>query len=195
MLIFGAPWHLPPAWGDIPTWITGVATAVLAVFAIVTAWYARQAFRKQSQEVGDQASMLKVQSKQLTQQRKINARQTKVLKLQARELRESLDERKREAEQRKIAQAAKVFVSKADSSYAPGRPVRNIRNTRRRCNGCVDRYHQNPGRSRRGVASRRNDHRELKRSAHLRHPTQVAPRLRWSRLSEPRTNRHGHAWR
>ena len=51
MLIFGSPWHLPPAWGDIPTWITGVATAVLAIFAIVAAYYARRAFLKQSQEV------------------------------------------------------------------------------------------------------------------------------------------------
>ena len=33
------------------TQLTAVATAVLAVFAIVTAFYARQAFRKQSQEV------------------------------------------------------------------------------------------------------------------------------------------------
>jgi hypothetical protein len=51
LLIFGSPWHLPPAWGDIPTWITGIASTVLAVFAVVTASYARQAFLKQSQEV------------------------------------------------------------------------------------------------------------------------------------------------
>ncbi len=42
---------------------TAVATAVLAVFAIVTAWYARKAFLKQSKEVSDQASMLEIQSK------------------------------------------------------------------------------------------------------------------------------------
>ncbi len=42
---------------------TAVATAILAVFAIVTAWYARKAFLKQSQEVSDQASMLEIQSK------------------------------------------------------------------------------------------------------------------------------------
>ena len=34
-----------------PTQLTAVATTVLAAFAIVTAWYARRAFRKQSQEV------------------------------------------------------------------------------------------------------------------------------------------------
>ena len=38
-----------------------VATAVLAVFAIVTAWYARRAFLKQAKEVSDQAEMLELQ--------------------------------------------------------------------------------------------------------------------------------------
>jgi hypothetical protein len=33
LLVFGVPWHLPPAWGDIPTWI-------LAVGAAATAWIA-----------------------------------------------------------------------------------------------------------------------------------------------------------
>ena len=36
------------------TQLTGAATAALAVFAIVTAWYARKAFLKQSKEVSDQ---------------------------------------------------------------------------------------------------------------------------------------------
>lgn len=30
-LIFGSPWHLPPAWGDIPTWILALG-AILAGF-------------------------------------------------------------------------------------------------------------------------------------------------------------------
>jgi hypothetical protein len=79
LLVSGEPWHLQSAWGDIPTWITGVFTAILAVFAIVTAYYARQAFIKQSQEVSDQAEMLKVQSdrlglqeRQFEDQRRIN---------------------------------------------------------------------------------------------------------------------------
>lgn len=46
--------------------------AVLALFAIITAVYAVRAFRKQSQEVSDQATMLKVQSEQLAEQRRIN---------------------------------------------------------------------------------------------------------------------------
>ena len=79
LLVSGEPWHQQSAWGDIPTWITGVFTAILAVFAIVTAYYARQAFIKQSQEVSDQAEMLKVESdrlglqeRQFEDQRRIN---------------------------------------------------------------------------------------------------------------------------
>ena len=37
MLVFGSPWHLPPAWGDIPTWITAIATVGLLIGAIITA--------------------------------------------------------------------------------------------------------------------------------------------------------------
>jgi hypothetical protein len=37
---------------EVATWVTAVATVVLAVFAVITAWYAREAFRKQAQEVG-----------------------------------------------------------------------------------------------------------------------------------------------
>ena len=101
------------------TQLTAVATAVLAVFAIVTAFYARQAFRKQSQEVSaierqvkdqqeltrQQAELLKIQSgrlelqgQQLDDQRKVNAGQAEVLKLQADDLRESLAARQRAAE-------------------------------------------------------------------------------------------------
>lgn len=74
MLIFGSPWHLPPAWGDIPTWVTAIATMGLLIGAIITARYAIKAFRKQSEE--------------LEEQREIN-------KLQAQDLEESLKERKR----------------------------------------------------------------------------------------------------
>jgi len=51
MLIFGSPWHLPPAWGDIPTWISAIATIGLLTGAIITARYAILAFREQSREV------------------------------------------------------------------------------------------------------------------------------------------------
>lgn len=95
--------------------ITAVATAVLAAFAIVTAVVAGLAFRKQAQELRDQAALLEVQSGQLETQRQqladqqaLSARQTGVLELQATELRESLDERKHQADEQRMAQADQV---------------------------------------------------------------------------------------
>ena len=67
--------------------------------------------------IGQQAELLQVQSgqlevqrQQLDDQRAINASQAEVMELQAQELRESLDERKREAEARRAAQASQVFI-------------------------------------------------------------------------------------
>ena len=96
---------------DVPGWITAVGTALLAVFAILTTIYAVRAFRKQSQEVSHQAEMLRVQSEQLAEQRKVNAEQIRVLGLQAAELHASLEERKREAVERKNAQARQVLIA------------------------------------------------------------------------------------
>jgi hypothetical protein len=94
MLIFGSPWHLPPAWGDIPTWITAIATTGLLIGAIITARYAIKTFHEQSEQLKDQ--------------RQINAKQTTVIELQTRELSASLAERQRQARQLKRAQASKV---------------------------------------------------------------------------------------
>ena len=93
------------------TQLAAVATTVLAVFAIVTGIYAVRAFRKQSQEVSDQAEMLRLQSEQLDEQRKVNAEQIRVLALQAAELGESLAKRKREAVERRNAQASQVSIA------------------------------------------------------------------------------------
>jgi hypothetical protein len=131
---------LPAMSVDLSAEITAIATAALAVFAIVTAFYARQAFRKQSQEVSaierqvkdqqeltrQQAELLKVQSgqlelqrEQLDDQRKANAGQAEVLKLQADELRESLAARQRAAEEQRKAQASKVFIEEAEGLSRP----------------------------------------------------------------------------
>jgi hypothetical protein len=104
---------------EVATWVTAVATVALAVFAVFTAVYARRAFLKQSQEVSDQGRMLKVQSDQLNEQRKLNEKQTPVLELQSRELRESLNERERERDDRKRSQAAGV-VTWLEKGRAPG---------------------------------------------------------------------------
>jgi hypothetical protein len=104
---------------DLSGEITAIATAALALFAIVTAAFAILAFRKQSQEVRDQAEMLMVQSAQLAEQQKLGQKQTEVLELQASELRESLDERKRESEQRRSAQASRAYLALETSVPRP----------------------------------------------------------------------------
>lgn len=105
------------------TQLTAVATVVLAVGAIVTAFFAFRAFRKQSQEVSEQGRMLTIQSAQLDEQRRINAEQTKVLELQKDELRASLEERRREAVDRRRFQASRVFIS-AEPAHREGEPIR-----------------------------------------------------------------------
>jgi hypothetical protein len=124
--------------------LAAAATAVLAVFAIVTAWYARRAFLKQSQEVAaietqvadgqqltrQQGELIQVQTGQLDalrgqleEQRKASGAQAEVLELQAAELRESLAERTRQAEQMRRAQAARVFLT--EEPFASGADRRN----------------------------------------------------------------------
>lgn len=96
LAVFGKPWGLPPAWGDMPEWITAIATIGLLIGAIITARYAIKAFAKQSDQLEDQ--------------RKLNAEQTKVLKLQADELRASVEQREREARERHRTQASRIFI-------------------------------------------------------------------------------------
>jgi hypothetical protein len=112
MAVAGKVWHLPPDWGDVPTWL-------LTAGAAVTAWYAVRAFSEQHREVtaieqqvkdaqqlaAQQATLLELQGKQLdtqreqlAEQRELNERQSKVLELQAEDLRESILERKRETD-------------------------------------------------------------------------------------------------
>jgi hypothetical protein len=113
------------------TQLTAVATAVLAAFAIATAWYARQAFRKQSQEVTaierqvtdgqetarQQAELLKIQAEhlevlraQLDDQREASAAQAGVLKLQADELRAAADARALQSLERRQQYASTVVA-------------------------------------------------------------------------------------
>lgn len=115
-------------------WMTAVATGLLAAFAVVTAWYARKAFREQAKELGvlqrqveTTRDMLEVQSDQLDYQQRqfnaqkaLNAKQTTVLELQARELEGSLDERKRQAGEQRQAQASQV-AAWFGSQHVPAR--------------------------------------------------------------------------
>jgi hypothetical protein len=85
------------------TWFTAIATGILAIFAVVTAWYAREAFREQSEEV-------RTLKAQLKDQEDLNIKQAPVLQLQAKELQESIEERRRDREENERRQATQVAV-------------------------------------------------------------------------------------
>jgi hypothetical protein len=109
---------------EAASWVSAIATVILAVGAIITAVLAKRAFDKQSEEVRilqqqaeDSAGMLKIQAGQLDAQheqlhslQKVGEKQIEVLGLQSIDLRESLEERKREAEGTRSAQASRVFL-------------------------------------------------------------------------------------
>jgi hypothetical protein len=61
-----------PGWTDI---LTAIGTAVLAVFAIVTAVYARKAFLKQSQEVA-------AIERQVADEQELTRQQAKLIEIQ-----------------------------------------------------------------------------------------------------------------
>ncbi len=63
-----------------------------------------------------QSDQLDAQHDQLESLRKVNEKQIEVLGLQAADLRESLDERKRETEELRSAQAARVFISQMNGT-------------------------------------------------------------------------------
>jgi hypothetical protein len=123
------------------TLFIAIATTVLAVGSGFTAWYARRAFKKQSETVADgremlqkQNDMLEVQSDrlevyrtQVADQHKINERYSEVLGLQAREIQASLDQRKQAAEEERRSQAAKVttWLARSDDDGAWEARIRN----------------------------------------------------------------------
>ena len=100
------------------TQLTAVATATLAVFAILTTIYAIRAFRKQSQEVSDQASMLEVQSSRL----ELQERQFEEQRTINRKRDELFDKELRESKQRTLTierQQAELIDLKPSSAMRP----------------------------------------------------------------------------
>lgn len=75
LLIFGAPWHLPADWGDVPTWL-------VALFALIAGWvglYQLRILREQfSEEVNLNAKRDELMDNWLTeaQRRSISERRT-----------------------------------------------------------------------------------------------------------------------
>lgn len=66
-----------------------------------------------------QSDQLDAQHDQLASLQKVNEKQLEVLGLQATDLRESLDERKRDAQERHRAQASRVFIWEERSTSDP----------------------------------------------------------------------------
>ena len=98
------------------TQLTAVATAILAAFAIVTAWYARRAFREQSREVRAIEQQVKDAQELSRQQAELLTVQSGQLELQ----RQQLDDQ-REAQRR--SQAAKVTAWLDKVSRMTGEPT------------------------------------------------------------------------
>ena len=83
--------------------LTAIGTVVLAVFAVVTAWYARKAFREQFKEV-------RAIEQQVEDGRKVAKQQADLLKVQSDQL--ELQQRQFDEDQygRRRVQAAQVFI-------------------------------------------------------------------------------------
>jgi hypothetical protein len=114
---------------DLSGEITAIATVVLAVFAIVTAYYARRAFLKQSQEV-------RVIERQITDQEELTRQQAKLLQIHSDQLalqRQQIDDERGE---RRRAQARRILISaepRPDPSTSSAEPISTtfvtVRNT------------------------------------------------------------------
>jgi hypothetical protein len=105
------------AWGDVPTWL-------LALVGLPALGAAVLAYKKQSQEVRDQAEQLRLESEQLADQKRVNSEQVRLMALQEQELRATQDERERQDVERREAQAHQVAAwfgsdSDPDDTGAP----------------------------------------------------------------------------
>lgn len=114
---------------EVATWVTAVATVVLAFGAYATTVLAIRAFKQQGKEVSDQAELLRIQSEQLAEDRKINAEQIRVLTLQAEELKQVAGDRERDAQERHRAQALQVYTWETREGAEPTEIVAHVRNT------------------------------------------------------------------
>lgn len=81
---------------EVAMWASAIGTVVLAVFAVVTAWYARKGFRKQAEEVRDGQELIRHQTRLL----QVHSGQ---LELQQRQFERDQAERRR-------SQASQVYM-------------------------------------------------------------------------------------
>lgn len=114
---------------ELATWVTAVATVLLAVGAGITARFAYQALQKQSDEV-------KAIEQQVTDQRELTAKQADLLKIQSDQLELQRRQFERDQDERRRAQAAQVYMwqtvgqVKVNEEATPGTTVAAyVRNT------------------------------------------------------------------
>jgi hypothetical protein len=83
--------------------LAAVATAILALFAIVTAWYARRAFLKQSREVA-------AVERQVADGQEVARQQAELLRVHSGQLELQRRQFERDQDERRRSQASRVFV-------------------------------------------------------------------------------------
>jgi len=109
MLIFGSPWHLPPAWGDIPTWF-------LAGLAAVGGWTALSQLRSQQ-------SQLRSQQEQFDAEARRNDKRDELLDRQLAEAEtRAMTQRRQQAEGARVTRRGHLGIVDNMSS----RPVMKI---------------------------------------------------------------------
>lgn len=113
-LLFGKPWHLPPAWGDIPTWLAFIAASAAAVAALI---------------------QLSRQQKQITEEAARNEKRDKLLDSQLVEAAERMKAYRRQQAEQIILTGFRVRPSRDGNPGRPGscqvanesgRPIRDV---------------------------------------------------------------------
>jgi hypothetical protein len=75
LLIFGEPWHLPPNWGDIPTWLTVLVGAIAAWFVYGQLEQQAQAIREEFNRNANRDKLLAGQLAELADREKSRQRE------------------------------------------------------------------------------------------------------------------------
>ena len=118
LVVFGTPWRLPPAWGDIPTWL-------LAVGAGATAWIALQQLSDLRTEIAKEAERNRKRDKLLDRQIKESEQRALTFERQQAEMTD-LESRSTSTKVPGLDPAADARAWVADVTNRSPRPIRNV---------------------------------------------------------------------
>lgn len=112
-LTFGAPWHLPPAWGDIPTWLAFIAASVAGSAALI---------------------QLSQQQRQITEEAARNIQRDELVRTQLAEATERMNAIRRQQAEQVIMTAFPISsvrdgdgrIGMCQVTNESGRPIRGI---------------------------------------------------------------------